>query len=440
MPILTLALKDLRLLVRDRMNCFFTFIFPVLFAILFGLIFSGGGGGEKGGVPLAVVNEDGGAAAKEFIADLGKDSALEVTEVASRAEGEGLVRKGSASACVVVPQGYSASGLFAGKATKLEVLVDPARGAESGLLQGKLTQIAFQGMGRMFTDRSRMLDALKDSRVRVASTPGFTPTQRGAFDSMFNAADQLQQQLSEDDSPAKGEEGGQSGGGFAWSPVDIRVQELTPKEVTGKPKSAFQISFAQGVVWGLVGCVAAFVSSLAAERQQGTLGRLLGSPLAPWQVLAGKALACFLSCVLVQVILLGSVMVIARVIEHKAFIVSNWPMLVVAILAAAAAFTGIMMAFASLTRTEASGGGLARAVMLVLAMIGGGTIPLFLLPRWMQTVSGVSPFRWAVLALEGGIWRGMTAREMLLPLGVLIGLAVAGFVAGAVGVRRVRVA
>lgn len=442
MPILTLALKDLRLLFRDRLNFFFTFIFPVMFAVLFGLIFSGGGGGgEKGGVPLAVVNEDGGVASKEFIRDLGKDSALAVTEVPGRAEGEALVRKGAASACVVVPEGYSSSSLFAGKATKLEVLVDPARSAEAGLLQGKLMQVSMQGMGRMFTDRSRMLEGLSDSRKRVAESTGLSPAQRGAFESMFSAADALQQRLSEDDGVAV--DGGADGGGedgFSWSPVDITVKELAPKEVTGQPKSAFQISFAQGVVWGLVGCVAAFVSSLAAERQQGTLGRLLGSPLAPWQVLSGKALACFASCVMVQGILLGSVMLIARVIEHKVFVVADWPMLCVAVLVASAAFTGIMMAFASLTRTEASGAGLSRAVMLVLAMIGGGTVPLFMLPRWMQTVSGVSPFRWAVLALEGSVWRGMTVREMLLPLGVLAGLAVAGFVVGAVGVGRVRAA
>lgn len=422
------------------MNCFFTFIFPVIFAILFGLIFSGGGdAGEKGGVPLAVVNEDSGAASKEFVADLRKDKALDITDAASREEGEAMVRKGSASACVVIPPGFSTNGLFAGRSTKLEVLTDPARGAEAGLLQGKLTQIAFQGMGRMFTDRSRMLDGLKESRDRVAASTGLSPAQRGAFESMFGAADELQRQLSdEDEAPAEG--GGASDSGFSWMPVDITIHELAPKEATGQPKSAFQISFAQGVVWGLVGCVAAFVSSFAAERQQGTLGRLLGSPLAAWQVLAGKALACFAGCVLVQVILLVAVMVIARFVEHKAFLVANWPMFCIAILAASAGFTGIMMAFASITRSEGSGAGLARAVMLVAAMIGGGTIPLFMLPRWMQTVSGISPFRWAVLALEGSVWRGMTVRELLLPLGVLIALAAAGFAFGAVAVRRVRAA
>ena len=39
--VLALTVKDIRLLLRDRMGFFFTFGFPVFYAILFGLIFSG---------------------------------------------------------------------------------------------------------------------------------------------------------------------------------------------------------------------------------------------------------------------------------------------------------------------------------------------------------------------------------------------------------------
>lgn len=439
MEVFAIAIKDLRLLARDRMNFFFTFIFPMIFAVLFGMIFGGGGSSEKSGVPIAVLNEDGGRSATEFVQDLGKDDSLRVTSVTTREEGEALVRKGTTSACVVVPKGYSSSGLFSGSASKLEVLTDPSRGAEAGLLQGKLMEIAFRGIGRAFTDRPRMLDMLSDARGRVA-TQDLNPGQRSAFEGMFGAADELQKQL--DDEPKDTAAGGKSeegdSGEFAWTPVDIEIHELTPKEVTGKPKSSFQISFTQSVVWGLVGCVSAFVASLASERQQGTLGRLMSSPLAGWQVLTGKALACFISCVIVQLALLAVVMLVAKVIERKAFIVGNWPMLIVSILIAAGAFTGIMMAFAGFTKSEASAGGLARAVMLVLAMIGGGTVPLFMLPAWVQKFSSVNPFRWAVIALEGGVWRGMSWSEMMLPLGILAGLMVVGFGVGVIGMRQVR--
>jgi ABC-2 type transport system permease protein len=38
--------KDLKLLFRDKMTVFFTFIFPLIFAAFFGSIFSGVGGGD----------------------------------------------------------------------------------------------------------------------------------------------------------------------------------------------------------------------------------------------------------------------------------------------------------------------------------------------------------------------------------------------------------
>lgn len=95
-----------------------TFIFPMIFAVLFGMIFGGGGeSGGKSGVPIAVLNEDGGRSATEFVQDLGKDDSLRDECCGPQAEGEAMARKGDASACVVVPKGYSGSGLFSGTAS-----------------------------------------------------------------------------------------------------------------------------------------------------------------------------------------------------------------------------------------------------------------------------------------------------------------------------------
>jgi ABC-2 type transport system permease protein len=38
----------------------------------------------------------------------------------------------------------------------------------------------------------------------------------------------------------------------------------------------------------------------------------------------------------------------------------------------------------------------------------------------MKTLSDYSPAKWSVLALEGSIWRGFSASEMLLPCAVLV--------------------
>jgi len=57
---------------------------------------------------------------------------------------------------------------------------------------------------------------------------------------------------------------------------------------------------------------------------------------------------------------------------------------------------------------------------MLMAMFGGGMVPLVFMPSFMKTLSDFSPAKWSVLALEGSIWRGLTFGELLLPLAVLI--------------------
>ncbi len=57
-------------------------------------------------------------------------------------------------------------------------------------------------------------------------------------------------------------------------------------------------------------------------------------------------------------------------------------------------------------------------------------MPLFVMPGWMATVSGISPAKWAILALEGALWRGFSPAEMALPLGVLLAIGALGLVLG----------
>jgi ABC-2 type transport system permease protein len=54
------------------------------------------------------------------------------------------------------------------------------------------------------------------------------------------------------------------------------------------------------------------------------------------------------------------------------------------------------------------------------------------MPDWMQVGSNVSPVKWAILALEGGIWRDFTLADAVLPCLVLLGV---GSVSFAIGLR-----
>ncbi len=429
---LAIAMNDLRLLFRDKAAAFFTFVFPLLFAIFFSFVFKGavGGGGK---MPVALFDEDMTAASGRLIADLAADDSIEATKVESRKEGTELVRKSKATALVVVPKGFAdgADGMFTGGKMPLEAIVDPSRTAEAGMLTGKLNELAFRQMSTMFTDNRRMKDMLDKARGQVKGFAADGSPRSDAFMKFFEGADGLSAQLEEiqkEDQQKPSSDGAAKGSGF--NPVDVKITQLSANPEDGKkePRKSTDFSFPQGIAWGLMGCVIGFAASLTSEKRRGTLIRLTTAPISKAQILGGKALACFTACITVQVLLIGTAVAMG---SH----VDSWPTLLAAILSAAIGFVGMAMLLASLAGSEEGAGGMARAVPMILAMIGGGTIPLIAMPPFVKTLSNISPFKWAILGVEGGMWRGFTPMDMLLPCGILVGLGVVCF---AVGVNRLK--
>ena len=176
---------------------------------------------------------------------------------------------------------------------------------------------------------------------------------------------------------------------------------------------------------GIFGCVMTFGGSFVTERVRGTYLRLQVSPMTRPQILAGKAAAAFLAIVGVLGVLL-MLGVVGFGVRPQ-----SWPALLAAVVSAAVAFVGIILMLASLLKTEHAVGGIGPAVMMPLFLLGGAMIPLMVMPAWMLTVSHVSPVKWAILALEGAIWRGFGPAEMLVPCGVLLGVGLVTFALGA---------
>ncbi len=436
-PILAIAMKDLRHLARDKTAAFFVLVFPLIVALLFGAMFSGGGGGGgSDGLEIAILNEDNGDSSKKFAQSLDVDSAIKVYSVASMAEGEKGVRLGDYVACLHFKPGFDPQQIF-GEGVVIEGVVSPKRTAEAGLLEGKLNQLVFAQMSSMFNDPTASRKMMDNARKSVDSAEMSLPVKL-ALKAMFSAVDGVSSEV-ERNSVAKATGAGNDGtagaqaDGIAWQPVKVNLEKLT---INSKrtPPSSFAMSFPQGVVWGLMGVVTGFASGFAAERTRGTLLRLNVAPAPAWAVLAGKALACFLSCLIVQALMLGM-----AAIPFFKVTFGNPPLIALVCIVTAFSLSGLAMFIAGLSKSEEAAGGLARGVLILLAMIGGGSIPLFFMPPFMRTMSNVSPFKWITHALDGAMWGGFSMAELAMPLGILIGVGVLGFAVGAwaIGKRRV---
>jgi len=219
------------------------------------------------------------------------------------------------------------------------------------------------------------------------------------------------------------EEGSEDSGGFnGFQPLEIEKQDVVTQK--DGPSSGYDISFPQGIMWGIMGCLSTFALSLVSERNQGTLSRLLLSDASRGTILAGKALACFITILFIATGLL--------ILGKFVFGVSiNQPFhMVLSLLAIGICFSGLMMMFSVVSKSEKAASGITWAVMMIMAMSGGGMIPLAFLPSWMSSVSQFSPIKWSILALEGPIWRQFSLPELFPSLLVLVTIGVVGFTLG----------
>jgi linearmycin/streptolysin S transport system permease protein len=416
--VIALALKDLRLLPRVKSGLFFTFAWPIIITVLFGFAFGGQNSNEQSKPRLSVVDQDNTDGSRAFVKRL--DASFDLSPM-SAADAENAVRLGQRAAYIVLKPGFGEASerMFYGKSKEIELGVDPARQAEAGMIQGLLMKHASEDMQKMFGDptaSTRMVDEALAGMKQGGASAETAPVARF-----------LTELKSYVNNPAA--QAGPPGGVAArdWQPLKITSKDVA-RERRG-PENAFDITFPQGVIWGLIGCVMTFGLSLVTERTHGTFVRLQMAPLTRAQILGGKALACFLTILLVELMLFG----VATVFGVRP---TSIPLLAVAGVSSALCFVGFMMLIASLGKTEQSAAGAGWAILMPLSMFGGAMVPTFVMPGWMQSLGYISPIRWAMLAIEGGVWRNFSPSEMVLPCAILITIGVACFAVGTYGLRE----
>jgi ABC-2 type transport system permease protein len=139
----SLSVANLRSFLRDRAALFWTLAFPILFVILFGTIFSGGGNPDY---KVGWVDEDGTPAAAQVRTAFDKTGLVTLQDGTLAAEQDAM-RHGSIDGIVVVPAGVGAAldaahhGGTAGSA-QLVLYTDPTRTTTSGTLSQIATAVA----------------------------------------------------------------------------------------------------------------------------------------------------------------------------------------------------------------------------------------------------------------------------------------------------------
>lgn len=260
--VLSLAIKDLRVLISDKGNIFWVFGLPIIFALFFGAIYSGADKGPSG-MKIAVVNEDNSEFSNAYISKLKSDEALKIANV-SRDEAIEQVRKGKVAAAIILNEGFGGGfeALFNKDEPKLEIASDPSRKMESGYLQGLLAKAQFETLAEKFIDRKWMKGQINLWREDLENANNPDAEQTDLYLKFIDSFNTLLTDVNDENFRA----------GFDGDILNFAKLDVS-RESEG-PITPFQITFPQAMLWGILGCTATFAISIVKERTHGTFERL----------------------------------------------------------------------------------------------------------------------------------------------------------------------
>ncbi|MBN1213563.1 MAG: ABC transporter permease, partial [candidate division Zixibacteria bacterium] len=340
--IVTLALKDLKLLLRDKGSLFWVIMFPLLIALFFGTIFSGGGG-RASGMKIAVVDRDESEYSQAFVEKLDSLESLSVEPMAYDTA-FARVRTGKLTAFLLIKKGFGKTlGMFS-DTPMVEVGIDPIRRAEAGYLQGLLIKASFMLMHEKYSSPSVIRDQLDDFMSDTGAWSNLNPEQRKSARTFMSSMADFFEVLEPDTA-------GSVATSTSTMPDMFPVKITSVTNDTALPRSSFEVTFPSAILWGLMGVAATFAVGIVKERNGGTYLRLRLAPLTRAHILAGKGLACFTASMTIAVVLLllGTVVFGVRIVSPG--------VLAISLVAASLCFVGVTMLVSVIGKTEEAVGG-----------------------------------------------------------------------------------
>jgi ABC-2 type transport system permease protein len=383
---LLVAGKDLRQRLRDRSALVIAFIAPFVLAAIIGLAF---GGDDAFRASYAVADADRGPVAAGFtdgvLASPGLRDLVTVREV-DPGEARALVDRGEVDAAFLLPAGLTAS-------------VQQGRPATVTVVEAGDNPIAGQ-----------VARSLAEAYAAELTATGLAVTT--ALDAAGRPATEAQVR--------------RLGERAAAGRLPVRLAE---GQVGGRTIEAANYFGPSMAIFFLFFTVSFGARSVLAERQQGTMRRLLATAAPPGGVLAGKALAAFV---------LGTSSVLVMWLATTVVFGADWgdPVAVVALtVSSVLSAIGITALVVTLARTDEQADGYSSLVVFTLALLGGNFVYLAQLPEALQRVSLLTPNGWALRGFVDLVADGGGLATVALPVAVTLAV---GLVTGALALYRAR--
>jgi ABC-2 family transporter len=406
-----LVRKDLQLFFGDRRAVILSFAIPIAIASFFGSIFRGtGGDSEPAKIPVAVVDRDGSAISKAVVAGIQSDRNLAAT-MPSLDEARSSVQRGRTAVAAIIPPGFGAAAgrafVARGERPQIEMLFDPSRAAELGMVRGMLTGHVMEAVGREVFNGAQGR-ALIDETLRTLDTSGMPAAQQEALRNLLQAVQRLNQQ------PGTGG----ALGGVLTVPYDVKESAVVAGGTNAK-YNGYAHSFAGMGIQFLLFTAIELGMGILLERERGLWKRFRSAPLSRLMLLAARGTSGTILTLLMLIVSFAFAMVVFRVRIDGSLL--GFALVAISCSIMAATF-GLLVS--ALGKTPAATRRVATFAVLIMVMLGGAWVPSFIFPAWLQRITVVIPARWAVDGLDAMTWRGLPLQAALMPTIVMLGFAV----------------
>jgi len=405
MKFVDITLKDLYQLVRDWQPPVFLFAAPILFTLMFGLMFGGfsgpGGNVEDNRIPVWIVDKEGTPITESVtnFFEISEDIKVETKSVEiGLPDLKQAVVDEEVTAVIILSTGFSET-IRKDNSANFDVILD--ENTPSGVTAKQAIQ----------TTANRLETGAKTASKAVQLYSEKVGFSNELEKEIFYEAS-LQEALTAWDSP----------------PVTARESQANNNNDTGtSDENAFAQSLpgmmAQFAITGLIGASEIIVQ----ERKSGALDRLRGTAVSRLAILSGHWLAMFAMIFLQFAVLIT----FGQIFLRLKFFSSPGATLVLS-LASCAFVASLGLLIGILAKMPEQTAIFALIPMFIFAGLGGAWMPIEFLGETVQKVSKFTPVSWIMTGFKGILIRGAGLDAILLNIIILIGFSLIFFIPAAI--------
>ena len=406
MKSLSIALKDLQILFKDRGEVVQLFLLPLLFIVVFsGALGAIGSGEEDTRLPLPVVDLDGAEAAQSLLAGLDVAGGVR-TELYEHSEAKMLLDENDISRMLIIPADFT-SGTAEGDTVELILISHP----DADIQETEAVRLVIVGVTSELSLERQILASLSQMGDMQADAP--------EEDQVFTTERVLAQARSQFERAQT-------------QPLIEVVQTIPAEEGEREEVPDLGLVAVAGIaVLFVFGTAQVTARSIFDEKKVGSFRRLLAAPMSKTSLLSGKMLPNILIGMIQFTVIFAFGIFGLKWLGLASPSLGNDPLAVVLvcfIISLCSTAFGILLA--AIARTENQIGGLSSLLVWGLGIMGGAFIPVFILDKFLGPVVKVIPQYWANRALSSLMLRGLGLADVATELAVLLGFTLIFFLIG----------